>query len=684
MRLSINKKQKAGGREQRENPVRSASRSFLFAAIIGFGILQLIFRLFGGLFETWNSQVFDRFFMIRSSIGAFKPPYDGVVVHVDLNDSAIRELKTYYVTRLQYAHLIRNLAAMRVAAQAYDLIFAAATNGEDDLAIIEATREAGNVYFGMAFGLGLQSGSPPGHTAPEIREYLDRTKWVVKLDGNAESLSGGTRPLMTFPPLSDASKGIGFLSLKADRDGVIRRVPLLVRYEGGFYPSLPFRLVCDYLGVGPEKITVKPGSYIRIEDAGVPGGKTCNIEIPIDSDGAMIINFIGPWGEMRHYNFAQILSASEDRDALEMWTEELSGKIAVVSDVSTGATDLRPVPVDIDFPLSGLHANVIQTILSRTFLTETGPAATLAIELAMVALIVLLSCSFSPIVFAGSAGLLVCSYGAAAFALFLANGLMLNVIRPAVSGVAVASLILVLRYLRDSKEKEALRRSFESYFPPSVVKKILADPAMISRGQRKELTILFSDIKDFTSYSALYSPDRIRSFLNEYFETMVEVVFNYKGTVDKYIGDGLMIFFGDPEPVPDHAVRAVRAAVEMQKKARELGAKWAGEGGFPLGVRIGINTGEVVVGNMGSSRRLSYTVLGSAVNLAKRLESNAPVGGILISRRTRDLVSPLVDTHLFGEIQVKGVQTPVRTYVINCKAPNIDSDFPKTSPSISE
>ena len=217
---------------------------------------------------------------------------------------------------------------------------------------------------------------------------------------------------------------------------------------------------------------------------------------------------------------------------------------------------------------------------------------------------------------------------------------------------------MVLRYFRDSREKEALRRSFESYFPPSVVERILADPAMISRGQRKELTILFSDIKDFTAHSSSYSPDRIRGFLNDYFETMVEVVFTYKGTVDKYIGDGMMVFFGDPEPAPDHALRSVQAAIEMQKKARELSAKWAGEGGFPVRVRIGINTGEVVVGNMGSSRRLSYTVLGSAVNLAKRLESSAPVDGILISQRTRDLIAPFISTRLFGEIQVKGMRSP--------------------------
>ena len=640
-------------------------RAYLIAAIASFCVVQLIFQLSGRLLEIWNSQIFDRFFMLRSSYAALRPVYDGTVVHIDLNDTAIRQLKTYYPTRSQYARVIRNLAGMGVAAQGYDLIFAAETDRADDQALIEETRMAANVYFAMAFGLGPR-GASPGRTAPRVCEYLDRTRWAPKVDGNTDEFYTGTVPIITFPALANVSRGIGFISLKTDPDGVIRRVPLLVKRQGGFYPSLPFRLACDYLGVGPGKITIKPGKYIRLKDARVaPGRPPRDLLIPIDNSGAMIINFIGPWGAMRHYNFAQVLAASEDEDTFAMWKKELSGKIAVVSDVSTGATDLGAVPVDINFPLSGLHANVIQTILSADFLSKMGAGEATAIEAATVAAVFIFSICFSPIFFAASTALLIVCYVAGAFAFFLTQGLMFDILGPVICAGAAAAAIGVLRYLRDAKEKEAMRRSFESYFAPRVVEKILADPARINKGQRKELTILFSDIKDFTAHSSSLSPDRLRGFLNEYFETMVETVFAYGGTVDKYIGDGMMVFFGDPEPLPDHAVRSVKTAMEMQKKARELTAKWAGEEGFPVRVRIGINTGEVVVGNMGSSRRLSYTVLGSAVNLAKRLESSAPVDGILISRKTRDLIAPVIATRLFGEIRVKGLEEPVQAYLVD-------------------
>jgi adenylate cyclase len=642
---------------------RKKVRGFLLLAIVAFGIVRLLFQLLPGLFETWNSQILDRFFLIRSSLSAFRPAYDPTVVHIDLNNTSVQQLKTFYLTRAHYARVVRNLAAMHTAAQAYDLIFAAETNQADDKTLLDASAEAGNAYFGMAFALVSGQKAVTERTAPEVCEYLDNTRWRVRLEGNLDKFYSGAKPLITFPHLAEVSRGIGFLTLQTDRDGVLRRVPLLVSYGDGFYPSLPFRVVCDYLGVGPERITISPGRFIKLEGARRPGGPAEDLIIPIDQRGNMVVNFIGPWESMHHYNFAQIYSASGDRDELQMWTEDLSGKIAVVSDVSTGATDIGAVPVDVSFPLSGLHANVLHTILTGNFLREVSGTGTTLAELAMIFVLLVMSLRFSPLLFIAGSATLILAYGSGALLLFLTKGWLLQVIRPVMSAGTTASLMLAYRYFQDEKEKEALRRSFESYFPPSVVKRIIQNPGIINKGQRKELTILFSDIKDFTVYASSFSPDKLRHFLNEYFETMVDVVFAYNGTVDKYIGDGLMVFFGDPEPMPDHALRSVQAAIAMQLKARELTVKWLTEG-FPVQVRIGINTGEVVVGNMGSSRRLSYTVLGSAVNLAKRLESNAPVNGILISERTRDLVQSSVPVRFFGKIQLKGIEDPVSTYEV--------------------
>jgi adenylate cyclase len=229
--------------------------------------------------------------------------------------------------------------------------------------------------------------------------------------------------------------------------------------------------------------------------------------------------------------------------------------------------------------------------------------------------------------------------------------------------------VLVYRFINEEREKEATRRSFESYLPPSVVKRQLAHPESIFEVQKKELTIMFTDIKSFTTYSSTMAPDQIQNFLAEYFDAMVQIVFKYEGTVDKYIGDGLMVFFGAPEPQTDHAVRCANAAIEMQKKCRELKEKWVREGLFPIMIRIGINTGEVVVGNMGTRKKLAYTVLGSDVNLANRLESNAPVEGIMISRRTYELIKDEIPTLPHEPVLVKGLDTPIEVYTIPVEEP---------------
>jgi adenylate cyclase len=225
-------------------------------------------------------------------------------------------------------------------------------------------------------------------------------------------------------------------------------------------------------------------------------------------------------------------------------------------------------------------------------------------------------------------------------------------------------VVLVYRFINEEREKEATQRSFEAYLPPAVVKRQLAHPESIFEVQKKELTIMFTDIKSFTTYSSTMTPDQIQNFLAEYFDAMVQIVFKYEGTVDKYIGDGLMVFFGAPEPQSDHAIRAVKAGIEMQIKCRELKEKWVKEGLFPLKIRVGINTGEVVVGNMGTRKKLAYTVLGSDVNLANRLESNAPVEGIMISRRTWELVKDNVLTLPHEPVLVKGLDFPIEVYTV--------------------
>lgn len=633
--------------------------------------IHLFFWLLPNVFEPWNAQTIDKFFAFRSKFDALRPAYDSSIVHVDISDRTFDALANSYLNRFQYAQVVRNLAEMQTAAQIWDFIFPARTNLQEDSAFVVATANARNAYFGLAFNLAQVKPSRPRSRVSRADQYLDMTKWNVQIDGDTRDLYYAYDPIITFSALSAASRGLGYLNISFDRDGVYRRVPLLFRYHESFYPSFAFRAVCDYLGVTPDRIILKPGSSLRLKDARRPGGEPRDIVIPIDHSANMLVNYVGPLVRddkvlsMQHFNFADILRASDDRTELDMWGDVLGGKIAVVSEVRTGASDVGPIPTDNQFPLSGVHSNSINTILTGNFLREAGGVEMVLVELAVMIVLVTLALRLSSRNFSlGSFGLIVVYFLAAGLVFLYAN-LILNVLRPILQVGLAAFTVIAYRYVNEQKEKEVLRRTFEAYFPPAVVRKIMLNPSLVTAaGQKKELTILFSDIKSFTTHSSTLTPDEIQKLLNEYFDSMVEIVFKYEGTVDKFIGDGLMVFFGDPEPQPDHAVRCVKAAIEMQQKCRELKARWVQEGKFPLMIRIGINTGPVVVGNMGSDRRLSYTVLGADVNLAQRLEANAPVEGIMIAQRTYEFVKDRIPTRPLEPIMVKGLDKPIKVYEV--------------------
>lgn len=624
-----------------------------------------LFWLVPSLFETWNLQATDKLFLLRYFYFPGRNVYNNLIVHVDETDSTVQVLGGAYLTREHYAQVVKNLGAMQTAAQAWDYIFRAPSSPEEDSIFLRANREAGNTYYGVAFGLREDF---PVSQAPRPRshiEYLQLTKWYVTVDGDTSEMYIGVNPILTFPELASTTRGLGYLSLHIDPDGVFRRAPLLIRYEDGFYPSLPFRVLCDYLHVRPSDIVLKPGKHIILRNAKKPNEPPRDIVIPVDDHCNLLINFLGPWDAMTHYNMAAVYHASDDQDALEYdWTSLLKDKIVVVSVAATGAADVAPVPTDNEFPLSGVHANVLHTILTENFLTAPSPFLMGVLEILLLSIVAFFSLRFSSRGLWVGALLLISTYILAVIGLFLWGNIILNIVRPILIVAVAVFGVLAYRFIREEREKEALRHSLESYLPPTLVKRMMLRPESMFEVQKRELTILFSDIKSFSTYSATMEPDVIQEFLSEYFNAMVDIVFQYEGTVDKYIGDGLMVFFGAPEPQPDHAVRCVKAAIAMQKKCRELKVQWVERGLFPLQIRIGIHTGTVVVGNFGTPKKLSYTVLGSDVNLANRLESNAPVEGIMISRRTYEYVKDVIPTRPHEPVKAKGFDTPVEVYTI--------------------
>jgi adenylate cyclase len=631
-------------------------------------LTHVVIAALGTLFEPLQSQTIDRLFRLRSNFESFVPSYDDAVVHVAIDEESLRRTEGFYFGRHEHARLVRNLGRMNVAAQLHDVIFGAPQDEAEDRELVAATREAGDVFYGMALGLSRGEGLVAPEAAPDQRAILERAGWAPNLVGDPNDLPVASAYVLTFPALAAAAEGLGALDLVPDVDGVHRRVSLIVRDEGRYVPAAALRVLCHYLGVSPDRVEVDPGRAVTLRDALDPRwGESRDVVIPVDRAGRMIVNYVGPWGSMTTYPLLEIFNASDERFVMEMLKDELAGKIAMVSFVSTGMGSVGAVPTDPTFPLSGVHANVINTVLTGQFLRDTSPPAMfLLVEFPLLLLVFVAARYLSTIPFVATALALIVVYLSTVALAFLYQGRILDVPGP-VMALALSALVLAAyQFHVESRARAVLRGTFDAYFPPPVVDKIMGrSERLLGTAQKKELTILFSDVEDFTKHTAAVDAADVRRLLNEYFETMIDIVFRHGGTLDKFIGDGLMVFFGDPESQPDHAERCVRAAVDMQRAVRELNGVWAERGDMPLKIRIGINTGEVVVGNMGSSRRLSYTVLGEAVNLAQRLEAAAPAGGVLISRRTRELLGDAHQVEPRDPIVARGFDRPIPVYQVS-------------------
>ncbi|OGV69597.1 MAG: hypothetical protein A2283_02215 [Lentisphaerae bacterium RIFOXYA12_FULL_48_11] len=605
----------------------------------------LLFLILPGLFGTWHLRASDHLFKLRHMFRG-NLHVSPAIVHLDVDNASIRTLGASVETGSRYEKIIRILSDAGVKAIAFDYVFLTATEG-----MVSATKNSGRVYYPVAIG-------------PDYSPFPDNLLWHPVIPENIGMDRQGVA-FATCNELTSVARGVGHITCYPDEDGVYRKFALLIPLKNGFVPSLSLRVVCDYLKVTPDRIAVEPGRSITLCGAEFPDGRKKDIKIPVDEQCRTIINFAGyESASFAHFSLGKIMGIADDQSRFELLRDDIEDGIVIVADIST-AKDVCPVPMERVFHRPGLHSNVINSILNSEFVREISVPVALLFDFAVIAILMFIAGRIrSGIRFVVATlvffAVFLCMY----LALFLYGDVIMNGTRTSFGIVLSLIAITIHKYVQEEKQRTFLRARFESYFAPELMDKILASGGILDTREKKKITILFSDIAGFTKWSSTRSPEEIHRTLNEYFAAMTAIVFKNEGTVDKYIGDGLMVFFGDPVEHPDHALRAVRAAVEMQQKARELKTKWASAGGMELKIRIGINTGDAVVGNMGSEKRVDYTAIGANVNLAQRLESNAPVEGILISRSVYDQVRDSVKTKPASMIKAKGFDNEVETFEV--------------------
>jgi class 3 adenylate cyclase len=467
------------------------------------------------------------------------------------------------------------------------------------------------------------------------------------------------------PLLVRSAKGIGFANVFPGRDKVNRTMPLVLEMFGWYYPNIDLVIAMQYYGITQKDVEIKMGEYIRLKNLSQekmtkPNEKR-EITIPIDNYGFMDINFIGGSGSFQHYSYNLFY-----RDGSMKGNESLKDKILLVAAyASTGiATDEKRSPYGASFGIEH-HANALNTILNQDFLYKLSDKQNLIIMLAIALLLGLLLPKVSIVVMVVFTVLMSIAYIIASYLIFDSSSIILAMASPVIQIGITFTLITAYRVLTEQKEKKYIRSTFSKFVSKSVVDELLKHPDKLKLGgEKKILTVLFSDIRGFTSISERLSPEELVEHLNVYLQEMTELVFKYQGTLDKYVGDEIMAFWGAPIPFEDHALQACKSAIEQMAKLHELNANWEAQGKPTLDIGIGLNTGPMVVGNMGSSSRMDYTLMGDNVNLGARLEGTNKVYGtnIIISENTYEHVRDHVIVRELDLIRVKGKEQPVVIY----------------------
>lgn len=488
---------------------------------------------------------------------------------------------------------------------------------------------------------------------------------------------------LNVPALAQGTKHTGFFNAFPDGDGTMRITNLLVRYGNTYIPSLALKSIMLYknlgalvtLDVDPINPTAKGVKSLALTD---PETAEVVETLPVDTQGRLMINYAGPTYKFPHISVSELFN---DKDTAKIKTlvngrteevevnksEWLKDKIFLFGATAKGIYDLRVTPFEENFPGPEIHTNIMDNLLRKDFLTKPANEAPYMLASMGVAGIALSAL----ITYVGAVvGLLITVLALFGVTLYdkyyvFGNGMVVTIVLPLTLIGALYIVLTFYKYLTEERKKKELKGTFAKYVSPQVVNEILKDPDNVQLGGKKvRMSVMFSDVRGFTTISEKLEPTKLGDILNLYLTPMTRLVFEHKGTLDKYMGDAIMAFWGAPIHFPDHAVHACKCALHMMKQLDSLNQKFAQEGLPAIDIGIGINTGDMSVGNMGSDIVRSYTVMGDSVNLGSRLEGiNKEYGThIIISEFTYQDVKDHFVCREVDWVRVKGKNEPVKIY----------------------
>jgi len=555
--------------------------------------------------------------------GPLPTPEEVVVVAID--PPSVQNLGQWPFPRSYHARLVNQLAAMGAKVVAFDIVMDVGRGDQDDRELVDACRRAGNVIM------------------------------AAQVDSSEDPI-GGHRRMMLVMPFEELREvcALGTVSFTKEEDSKVRFASAGHEVAGMQIPLLSVHAAASYLGVDTAKLIT--GNTLRV-------GET---EIPLDSSGRFLINYVGQQGHVRTFSYYQFLPPPGE--AVGVPAEHIRGKVVFVGVTDPLQQDVVDTPYENTFPGVTVHANIASMLIRNQPIRRLPAGLGLLFAAVFAAGLSVASVTRRPQWTAISLLVLVTVYSVVAAFLFAAAGIWIPVVVP-LTGATLATIGgIIYGYLVEGRERRRISTLFSKYVSRDVARELMEDESAAQLGSSRKLvvTCLFSDIRGFTTISEQLPPEDVVAMLNEYFDRMVECVFENRGTLDKYVGDAIMATFGVPKSYGNDAERACRTAVRMREELAALQQMWAARGQTGIDIGIGINTGDAVVGNIGHHERMEFTCIGDTINTASRLESlNKELGTkVLISQSTYDAIRDLglFEVRRLPPAHVKGKAEAIQVY----------------------
>jgi adenylate cyclase len=643
-------------------------------------------------FRLIELKAFDLHFLSR---GAIEPENNVVIVAID--EKSLDRFGRWPWPRTRIAELVEKLKNHGAKSVAFDIVFAepdessginvirglkdrlkgkgsevistiesVEKESDNDLKLSTALQNNSSIILGYFFFTSLEeikhlhNPLPPfvkgesKEDAPSVKGELKGRFTIRNIERAAPipEILTAVGVQENIPAITNAVADSGFFNIVPDIDGAVRWLPLTIKYKDDFYPHLSLEAIRKYLD--------SPPLIMNIAGYGIDSINIGSLAVPTDERGRLLINYRGPQNTFPNYSFSDVAEGLVP-------AEKFKDSIVLVGATAIGIYDMRITPFGVSFPGIEIHANVIDNILSQDFIQR--PDWIVIFDLSILLLNGIILSFVIPRIRPLYTGMAVIAFSG--IYIFMNNYIFNNLniwlteVYPIFTIIFVSGSVTVFQFMTEEREKRKIGKAFSHYVSPSLVNEILKDPKkLVLGGEEKRLTCLFSDIRGFTTVSESLKPDALVKLINDYLTPMTDIVLKNDGTIDKYMGDAIMAFWGAPVWQEDHHVRACRTALEMMKKLDELQVVWQKAGIPKLAIGVGISTGRVTVGNMGSSTRFDYTIMGDTVNLGSRLEGlNKEYGTyIIVPKYTYEDVKAEFIFRQIDMVKVKGKDRPIKIY----------------------